>query len=100
VDGKFHDIDIGLVLDYTYKPHRYYEQRLERELASLVHYPIDIRVLNTAPIRFVYQVLKKQQILFCSSLNAFSAFESRILSRYFDYAYYLNRYRRDVIGII
>ena len=99
-EGQFRDIDIGLVLDISFSPPRYYEQQLERELSNLIHVSLDIRVLNTAPLRFVYQVLKKQNVIFCSNLNVFSSFESRILREYFDYAYYLNRYRRELVGII
>jgi predicted nucleotidyltransferase len=99
-EGTFRDIDIGLVLDNSFNPPRYYEQRLERELSNLIHFPLDIRVLNTAPLRFVYQVLKKQKVIFCSNQNAFSSFESRILREYLDYSYYLNRYRRELVGII
>ena len=88
------------MLDRSFHPPRYYEQRLERELSGVVHFPVDIRALNTAPVRFVYQVLKKQNVILCTNLNAFSSFESEILREYFDYAYYLNRYRREVIGIV
>lgn len=96
---QFRDIDIGLVLDISYISPRYYEQRLERELSNLIHYPMDIRILNTAPKRFVYQVLKKQNVILCKNHNAFASFESRILQEYLDYSYYLNRYRREVLGI-
>jgi len=96
---KFRDIDIGLVLDISYISPRYYEQRLERELSNLIHYPVDIRTLNTAPVRFVYQVLKEQNVILCTNQNAFASFESRILQEYFDYSYYLERYRREVLGI-
>lgn len=99
VEDQFHDIDIGLFLDPSFPPPRYYEQRLEREISNLAHFPVDIRILNTAPVRFVYQVLKKQNIITCKNMNAFSSFESKILREYFDYAYYLNRYRREVLGI-
>lgn len=98
-EDQFRDIDIGLLLDPSFPPPRYYEQRLERELSDLAHFPVDVRILNTAPVRFVYQVLKKQNIIMCKNMNAFSSFESKVLREYFDYAYYLNRYRREVLGI-
>lgn len=98
-EDQFRDIDIGLFLDPSFPPPRYYEQRLERELSDLAHFPVDVRILNTAPVRFVYQVLKKQNIIMCKNMNAFSSFESKVLREYFDYAYYLNRYRREVLGI-
>ena len=99
MEDRFRDIDIGLVLDSYFNLPRYYEQRLKREISTLIHYPVDFRILNTAPVRFVYQVLKKQNVILCSNLNVFASFESRILREYFDYSYYLNRYRREVLGI-
>jgi len=98
-EDQFRDIDIGLFLDPSFPPPRYFEQRIERELSNLARFPVDVRILNTAPVRFVYQVLKKQNIIMCNDMNAFSSFESKILREYFDYAYYLNRYRREVLGI-
>lgn len=98
-EDQFRDIDIGLFLDPSFPPPRYYEQRLERELSNLAHFPVDVGILNTAPVRFVYQVLKKQNIIMCKNMNAFSSFESKVLREYFDYAYYLNRYRKEVLGI-
>ncbi|HPY60581.1 MAG TPA: nucleotidyltransferase domain-containing protein [Methanospirillum sp.] len=98
-EKRFRDIDIGLFLDTSFTLPRYYEQKLERELSNLTHFPVDVRVLNNAPIRFVYQVLKKQNIILCKDISAFSSFESEILKEYLDYAYYLNKYRREVLGI-
>ncbi len=96
----FHDIDIGLVLEHVYHPHRYYEQQLERELSDLVHYPVEIRILNNASVRFSYQVLKKGILLFCSCQKAYSFFQCRVINEFFDYSYYLNKYRREVFGLI
>jgi len=98
-EGQFRDIDIGLVLDRTFSPSAFYEQEIERELSNFINLPVDVRILNNAPVRFVYQVLRQQHIIFCKDPKAFAAFESDIIQEYLDYSYYLNRYRREVLGI-
>jgi predicted nucleotidyltransferase len=98
-EGQFRDIDIGLVLGRTFSPSAFYEQEIERELSNFINLPVDVRILNNAPVRFVYQVLRQQHIIFCKDPKAFAAFESDIIQEYLDYSYYLNQYRREVLGI-
>src|SRR3569832_2051467 len=55
----FHDVDIGLYVS-RYKPDQdpLYVLDLTQRLADLVPFPIDVRILNDAPVSFLYHVLR------------------------------------------
>jgi uncharacterized protein len=59
----FHDVDIGVYVsrhDPSQDP--MYVLDLIQRLAGLVPFPIDVRILNDAPVSFLYHVLKGRPI--------------------------------------
>ncbi|HID27559.1 MAG TPA: DUF86 domain-containing protein [Methanosarcinales archaeon] len=82
---KFGDIDIGVYLDESYaKDYLDYEVSLYSELKKVVRYPLDIRVINSAPLIFRYKVTR---FLLLSNRDekALSTFLERTWGEYFDF---------------
>lgn len=87
-DRPFHDIDIGVYFQ------EYIAQvaKLSIDLAfeledalmrSLCRFPVDVRVLNGAPVSFCYHVLRGR-LLFCRDEEMRVRWAERIISRYLD----------------
>ena len=103
VQGPFRDIDIGIFLQADSSgaaaPLRY-EMALEQELEDALGVPIDVRVLNAAPLPFAYSVLQTGEVLVSRDEKARCDFVCRIYTHYHDFAYYRERYRREALGLL
>jgi len=62
--------------------------------------PIDVRVLNAAPLPFAYSVLQTGEVLVSHDEKARCDFVCRIYTHYHDFAYYRKRYRREALGLL
>ena len=99
VNGRqFGDIDIGILVSKEPEDQLGYEFELEIELTQLVKYPVDVRVLNKAPITFVQNVIRHGIIIIDNKPDIRSNFESYILRKYFDFAPFRRRYLAEVIN--
>ena len=55
----FHDIDIGIYLsDITNEQSTPYSLALSQDLSTRLQVPADVRILNFAPVSFLYQVIR------------------------------------------
>lgn len=99
--GAFRDIDIGIFLQEGSSgraaPLRY-ETALELEESTGV--PVDVRVLNTAPLPFAYSVLQSGEVLVSRDERVRCEFVCRIYAEYHDFAYYRKRYQREALGLV
>jgi predicted nucleotidyltransferase len=103
----FQDIDVGIFLDEKTMP-RIDTLRYELELAVEAedcikpgevfkrYIPIDIKVVNDAPVTFRYSV-SKGKLLFSKDENTREEFLCRTWQEYFDFEYILDTYYREVI---
>ena len=88
VRSDFHDIDIGLIVSGERKPYELF--RYAMEIASDVErcitprYEVDLRILNTAPVEFQYEVVKTGRAVFARDESLRIAFEADVLSKYLD----------------
>lgn len=98
-DGPFRDIDIAVYLKEPPDSALEYELALEAALIQSAPYPVDVRVLNNAPLSFRYQVIKEGRILFVRDDDARSDFQESTLSRYFDFAPFRSLYLKETLGI-
>ncbi len=95
-DGPFRDIDVAV---YVNRPTgRFYEEELEEELSRLVGFPVDVRILNNAPVEFRFRVIEGE-LLFSKDEKVRCRFEEMTMAEYHDYSYYLELYRREALGI-
>lgn len=96
-ETAFRDLDIAVYLQQMPPDSMLlYELKLEEELQSVLHYPIDLKVLNGAPPHFCYMVLKKGVKLFVRDDQKRVAFEMRTLKKYFDFEPIRRRYLQVV----
>ena len=94
----FADIDIGLLLELDNRNVLTYEFNVEHALEKIIKLPVDIRVLNRAPLSFCYNVIKSKNVLLDRDSNFRAEFESRTLRQYFDFLPFQKRYLAEVVN--
>lgn len=82
----FHDIDVGAYLR-TISANRVTATALDwaRRLSDRTRMPVDVRILNVAPVSFLYHVLRGQ-LVFCRDDALLAEVMERTVSRYLDIA--------------
>jgi len=82
----FHDIDVGVCLENV-RADRLSATALDlaQRLSNAARIPVDVRILNVAPVSFLYHVLRGQ-LLFCRDDEILAEVTERTISRYLDIA--------------
>jgi predicted nucleotidyltransferase len=86
--NQFNDIDIGILVTPERKPYDYFKYGMR--IASVLEQSIaprcevDLRVLNGAPVRFLYEVVRSGRIVFARDEDERSSFEADVLTQYLD----------------
>ena len=95
-ERHFSDIDIGIItaMDLSKPPD--FELKLENRLEKLIKYPVDIRILNRAPISFSQNVFRTGRVIIDKNPNMRADFQGRILKQYFDFSPFRQRYLQEV----
>ncbi|MGB9856980.1 MAG: type VII toxin-antitoxin system MntA family adenylyltransferase antitoxin [Dictyoglomaceae bacterium] len=97
VQEDYKDIDIGIYLkNFEDIDPLKYELSLERELEDKVKIPFDVRVINNAPLGFIYNVIKEKIIVLDRDDDFRADFESIILREYFDYKHLIMEYLKEL----
>jgi predicted nucleotidyltransferase len=89
------DVDLGVL--YRVAPRSTLLDQpfeLQTQLASALGKPVDIVVMNTAPVDLVHRVLRDGQLLLEADKSRRIAFEVQARNAYFDLLPILQRYRR------
>jgi predicted nucleotidyltransferase len=94
--ASFSDIDLGILL--TEKPidPLSIELDLENEIERIASCPVDVRVLNGAPISFSQNVIRKGEVILDADPYLRADFEGLVLKKYFDFAPFRARYLAEV----
>lgn len=92
----FSDIDIAVLIDKEVGDPFSFESSLENELEIFVHKPIDLRILNRAPLSFCYTVIHDGIVILDKNSNLRSDFESLVIRQYLDFEYFQRRYLSEV----
>ena len=95
-DESFSDIDIGILLEEAPSDPMSFELELEAVLYGLLHIPVDIRILNQAPISFSQNVIRNGMVILDQDSNLRADFENLTLKKYFDFSFFRRRYLEDV----
>jgi predicted nucleotidyltransferase len=98
LENNFRDIDIAVYLLDEKKPLKY-ELNLEREIEDVAGVPVDVRILNNAPLSFRFNVIKNGILLFSRNENVRCDFESLSMVEYHDFDYLRKNYRSGALGI-
>lgn len=96
---EFKDIDIGVYI-YNIESATILksELELERELEDIIRIPADVRIINNAPISFVYNILRNKIVILDNNIDLRSDFEGIVLNKYFDIQYFRKEYLREVVN--
>jgi uncharacterized protein len=99
-EETFRDVDLALYVTATPDLDanvRWYEVDLGVYFTFKMRTPIDVRVLNDAPVAFRYHVLKGR-LLFTRDDEFLDEFRIRTWDEYCDFAPFARRYLREAIG--
>jgi len=94
------DVDIAIVFHDHTLPSRLspLETSMALEIEKHIQREVDLRIINNAPLSFLYQVVNIGQPLFMASDEERINFESYVLSRFFDFRPFWDihdQYRKD-----
>lgn len=97
---RYNDIDVAIFLKNPEK-HRLMEREfeLERILEDKIHISFDVRIINFAPISFVYNVLKNKILIIDRDSSLRADFESLIFREYFDYKHLIKEYLKEIKNV-
>jgi len=96
--NEFSDIDIGVFAAEETIEGLDLELKLEEEIRSLVHFPVDVRMINRAPCSFVYRLIKDGRLVKDSAPSRRADFEGLVFKKYSDFSFYRKQYLREVIN--
>ncbi len=96
----FRDIDVAVYMEKLPESVLEYELKMETELIKAVGgYIIDVRVLNTAPLSFKYNVIKDGVVLLVKDDEKRADFEEATIAAYLDFLPYRNMYLEETLGV-
>jgi len=103
--GLFRDIDLALYYQPT-PEFNLLDRELDLEVAleeALIEagfrIPVDVRIINHAPLSFQYGVIKNGEMLLVQDDDRRVDFEVLTLSKYFDFAPFRAAYLKEVLGL-
>lgn len=96
---RFNDIDVGIFIsgERTRSPLRL-ELEIENELEDSVRMPVDVRIINNAPLSFIYNILKNNIVVVDKDRSFRTEFEGLIYKKYFDFQHLRREYLREIIN--
>ena len=98
-EENFSDIDVAVYLADMPASPLDYELAMETVLTKAVApYPVDVRILNGAPLSFKYQVIKGGTVLVAKDDEKRAGFQEATLAEYFDFAPYRAMYLKETLG--
>ena len=98
VRDVFADIDLAVLTHIDLERVLTFELDLERELEKICNYPVDVRILNAAPLSFCKNVIREGRIILDREPNFRSDFEGKTLKLNFDFARFRSRYLAEVVN--
>ncbi len=98
--NRFQDIDTAVYLERLPESVLEYELELESELmGALGIHIIDVKVLNTAPLSFKYNVIKDGIILMARDDDERANFQEATTIAYLDFLPYRKTYLQETLGV-
>lgn len=98
--GPYRDIDVAVWVEPKHGDHpewRRYELDLSVALHLATRQPVEVRVLNDAPLAFRYHALKGQPLL-VRNWEELDEVKVRTWDDYFDFLPFARQYLREVLG--
>ena len=95
-EEAFSDIDLGILMNTDFERPLEYELELESRLERILKYPVDIRIINGAPLSFCQNVIRHGRVIVDRDPNLRADFEGQTLKQYFDFARFRRQYLAEV----
>jgi hypothetical protein len=98
--GPFRDVDLALYLDpggIRREVFRHYEVEQGVRWSEDLGLPVDVRLLNDAPVSFRYHALKGA-VVFVREEVFLDEFRARTWDEYCDFSPFARQYLREVVG--
>lgn len=95
----YQDVDVAIYLDptrVTYQDLFEYEMTLSVDLTLDLRVPVDIHVLNEAPLGFQHNVLYRGELLFSRDDECLTNLIEKVGLAYMEFAYHVREYLREV----
>ncbi len=94
----FQDIDIGIYISNPSDvPPLKLELEFEAFLENEVRLPVDVRIINRAPVSFAYNVLKGGRVVVDKDKDLRADFEGLIYKKYSDLRHLRREYLREIV---
>lgn len=95
----FEDIDVGIFVfgERLQSPIKL-ELETENELEDTIRIPVDVRIINNAPLSFIYNILKSGIVIVDKDKSLRADFEGLIYKKYFDFQHLRREYLREIIN--
>ncbi len=91
----FSDLDVGVLMGHDVPQPLELELQLEVRLEKLLKVPVDVRILDLAPLSFQFAVVRDGRLLVDPEPNRRAAFEGNVRKKYFDFAFFRKRYIKE-----
>ncbi len=99
-EGRFRDIDLAIFLKEIPVSSLKYELEMEIRLSGIAgRLPVDIRILNGAPLSFRYRVIKEGKPLIVRDNAKMADFIEATVTQYLDFSPHLENYLKETIGL-
>ncbi|MBW2039128.1 MAG: nucleotidyltransferase domain-containing protein [Deltaproteobacteria bacterium] len=98
-EDLFRDIDVGVFIRDTNSLPPLYEFQLGDKLSRALKdaFPVEVRIINEAPVTFLYHVIKGK-LLLCRDEDFCSEFVAIVARKYNDIQPILNHYTKEAYG--
>lgn len=96
--SSFQDIDIGVFIKEVSISPLSLELEMERDIENCVHIPTDVRIINNAPLSFIFNILKDGKVIIDHDSNLRADFEGIVYKKYFDFEHLRNEYLREILN--
>jgi predicted nucleotidyltransferase len=95
---SFSDIDLGVIIETDPVNLMLFEFELENRLEKICGHPVDVRVLNRAPLSFCQNVISHGKVILDRDPNHRADFEGNIRKQYFDFSRFRKLYLREAVN--
>lgn len=95
---SFSDIDLGVIIKTDFANLMLFEFELENRLEKICSHPVDVRVLNRAPLSFCQNVIRHGKVILDRDPNLRADFEGNIRKQYFDFSRFRKQYLREAVN--
>jgi len=95
--NSFKDIDIGIFIsEEELNSPLQLELEIEKELEDAINIPVDVRIINNAPLSFIYNILKHKIVIVDRNKTLRADFEGLVYKKYFDFQHLRKEYLREI----